>query len=150
MSQRGDVTVRKLRPDEYVRLEHWSAVGSAGEASCWWGGLTLIAERNGQIVGFLEYFGTNVENIWVVPGMRGLGIGTLLLLTFAQLQPVRPLLVPFAPTTIVPFLEKWGFVTDTDTSPTSARGVFMHCHELTPVSSVSQHEAALRLVQAHT
>ncbi len=132
MTLKPTLKVRKLRPDEYKRLDRWSIVNSMGETGCWWGGLSLIAEYEGQIIGFLEYFGVNLENIWVVPGYRGHGVGTHLLHAFAQLRVMRPLIVPFAPAPLVPFLERRGFVVDSS-SQTDGLGVRMYCYALTPV-----------------
>lgn len=75
----------------------------------WLGGLTIIAEYDRQIIGFLEYFSTHIENLWVAPKWRGNGIGTSLVHTFAELQPIRPLVVANAPVDAVPFFQSIGF-----------------------------------------
>lgn len=101
--------IRKLRHDEYEQMEQWSMNLAHNEAGVWLGGLTIIAEYDRQIIGFLEYFSTHIENLWVAPKWRSNGIGTSLVHTFAELQPIRPLVVANATVATVPFFQSIGF-----------------------------------------
>ncbi len=101
--------IRKLRHDEYQQMEQWSTSLAQSEAGVWLGGLTIVAEYDRQIIGFLEYFGTHIENLWVAPKWRGNGIGTSLVHTFAELQPIRPLVATNVPVAAVPFFQSVGF-----------------------------------------
>ncbi|NJL03865.1 MAG: GNAT family N-acetyltransferase [Chloroflexaceae bacterium] len=101
--------IRKLRHGEYEQMEQWSMSLAHNEAGMWLGGLTIIAEYDRQIIGFLEYFSTHIENLWVAPEWRGKGIGTSLVHTFAELQPIRPLVVANVPVAAVPFFQSIGF-----------------------------------------
>ncbi len=102
--------IRKLRYDEYKLMEQWNMHLVHNEDRMWLGGLTIIAEYDQQIIGFLEYFSTYIENLWVAPKWRGNGIGTSLVHTFAELQPIRPLIVTNVPAAAVPFFQSIGFV----------------------------------------
>ena len=102
--------IRKLRHDEYGQMEQWNKHLAHNADRMWLGGLTIIAEYDQQIIGFLEYFSTHIENLWVTPEWRGNGIGTSLVHTFAELQPIRPLVAANVPVAIVPFFQSTGFI----------------------------------------